>query len=61
MTSDQEDALADFIRDGGVARDWLDVVEGVDRDDLEETLERWCDEGIYDYGVSVDLGWMVTP
>lgn len=23
------------------------------------TLEQWCDEGRYDYGVSLDTGWMV--
>lgn len=21
------------------------------------TLEKWCDRGIYNYGVSLDLGW----
>ena len=22
------------------------------------TLEKWCDKGWYDYGVSIDLGWL---
>jgi hypothetical protein len=23
----------------------------------ERTLEKWCDQGCYDYGVCLDLGW----
>lgn len=24
------------------------------------TLEKWSDKGLYDYGVTLDLGWLTT-
>lgn len=25
------------------------------------TLEKWAGKGLYDYGVALDLGWLVNP
>ena len=33
---------------------------GIDDAEAEEILERWEDEGKYEYGVNIFAGWVVT-
>ena len=70
MKKELEDYLWERIRPAGV----IDNPHRWPRDIIKEmlnlgmikspkqawaTLEKWCDKGIYEYGVNLDLGWKV--
>ena len=63
MTRDLETSLWDHVKAGGKAREWiqsaLDDGRIASPKQAWATLEKWTDKGLYDYGVALDLGWIV--
>jgi histidine ammonia-lyase len=71
MTYEQEKYLFDKIKnrnkngyDATTVRDIIDEMvqeKIIDRHKQAwATLNKWSDKGIYDYGVTLDLGWLVN-
>lgn len=62
MTRELEASLEAFVRAGGVPRDWIDAMLKAGQiahpKQAWATLEKWSRKGLYESGVSVDLGWM---
>lgn len=64
MNRELEQALWQHLSEFGSPRDWIE-------DELRagtiahpkqawRTLEKWSAKGLYDYGVALDLGWLVN-
>jgi hypothetical protein len=62
MQADLEAELMRRVHDGEHARDVIGdlLTRGAIASPKQgwRTLEKWCDKGWYDFGVSLDLGWM---
>jgi hypothetical protein len=65
MTNDLESALWRHVASGKYARDWIAAALADGRinaaKQAHRTLEKWSAKGLYDYGVALDLGWIVSP
>jgi hypothetical protein len=63
MNIELESSLWRRIASGKYARDW--IVEALADGRINaakqahRTLEKWTRKGLYDYGVAIDLGWIV--
>lgn len=65
MTRELEDSMETFVRNGGVPRDWIKAALADGRianaKQAWATLSKWVSKGVYEYGVSLDLGWKCEP
>lgn len=63
MTRELEMALWSHICAGNAAREW--VQNAIDKGIIAHpkqawrTLEKWASKGLYDFGVAIDLGWLL--
>lgn len=64
MTNELESSLWRHVASGKFARDW--IVEALTDGRINaakqahRTLEKWERKGLYDYGVALDMGWIVS-
>lgn len=65
MKLELENAMEAHVRAGGRPREWINTAkaEGLIGSEKQawRTLEKWCRQDRYEYGVSLDLGWMCEP
>lgn len=63
MTVDLEREMWAALVAGEKPRDWIDAACESGKLNSEKqawaTLDKWCRENVYEYGVTLDLGWPV--
>jgi hypothetical protein len=63
VTRDLEPSLWRHVASGKHARDWIVAALADGRINAAKqayrTLEKWASKGLYDYGVALDMGWLV--
>lgn len=64
MTLELERELWEWIAEGRMARDKITAMVREKRIEnrlqAQRTLEKWGEKGLYDWGVAVDMGWLVV-
>ena len=63
MKSELEAQLHTWLRQKGTPRDWAKkaLAEGWINSEkqVHATLEKWARKGLYEWGVCLDLGWLI--